>query len=256
MFDKRLLLAALRAVREAELVIMRHYASADVQVRVKEDGTLVTVADVEAERVVRELICNTFPDHAFLGEECGLTDKGRRFTWVLDPIDGTKQFSRRLPLFATELALLADDVPVLGVSNAPAFGELMRACRGDGAFLNDVSIRVSEVSRLEEAAMSFGSLKYFAGQGRAAALFSLANKVRLCRGIGDAWSYHLLAQGKIDIMIEAATRLWDVAAMAVIIEEAGGRVTDLDGHPISPDTRSALATNGLLHDQVLEVLRV
>ncbi len=249
-----LLAIALQAVKEAEKVI-RNYLDQDIRSELKEDQSPVTIADREAEETIKNVILSKFPDHTFYGEEGEKVDLNNHkgYTWIIDPIDGTKSYLRRNPLFATQLALLHDGEFVLGVSNAPLMGELVYAEKGQGCFLNDMRISVSAVDSVQDSYLSFGSLKYFTKHGNIQALLSLAENAKWARGIGDFWSYHLLAQGKLDIMIEADTKLWDIAAMKVIIEEAGGTVTQLDGKPVNPSTTTLLATNSKLHETVVQL---
>jgi len=244
---------ALEAVKEAEQIILK-YLDSGVRAELKEDQSPVTVADREAEEKIKQVILSQFPDHTFYGEEGEKIDLENHhgYTWIIDPIDGTKSYLRHNPLFATQLALLHNGEFVIGVSNAPLLHELVYAEKGKGCFFNDQPIKVSEISTVEDAYMSFGSLKYFTKHNNIDQLLSLAESAKWARGIGDFWSYHLLAQGKLDIMIEADTKLWDIAAMKVIIEEAGGTVSQLDGSPVDYTTTTFLATNGKLHQQIID----
>lgn len=246
------MLVALEAVKKAEAVIL-HYWEDGVRAKLKPDQSPVTLADIEAEKVILEYLRSNFPDHSFLGEESGEDVHNQDFLWVVDPIDGTKNFLRKLPLFATQLALFRKGELVLGVSNAPILKELIYAEKGKGAMMNDKALQVSKLSKLSEAYMSFGGIHYFQQTKQLDKLLALHEKTRGHRGIGDFWSYHLLAQGKIDLMLEAKTKIWDIAACALIVEEAGGRVTELSGKPISLESTSILASNGLLHEEVQEV---
>lgn len=240
---------ALEAVKAAELVIMKYYQT-DVVVDTKADNSPVTIADREAEQIIREHITRAFPAHKILGEEGEKPSLSPGdFVWVIDPIDGTKSFIRHHGLFGTQLALMHGEDIILGVSNIPVLGELLYAEYGMGCYLNGNPVHVSTVDKPADAYMSYGSVKYFTRLGKTEQLLAFAEKLKWARGIGDCWSYHLLAQGKIDIMIEADIKLWDIAALKVIIEEAGGRMTDLDGSPIGFETRTILASNGFLHEQ-------
>lgn len=245
---------ALKAVKEAEKSIL-HYLNQGVRAELKADLSPVTVADREAEEIIKRTISATFPDHAFYGEEGEKInlENHKGYTWIIDPIDGTKSYLRQNPLFATQLALLHDGDFVLGVSNAPLLQETVYAQKGGGCFLNGQRVYVSDISSLNDAYVSFGSLKYFTKHDTIEQLLTLTEQARWARGIGDFWSYHLLAQGKLEVMIEADTKLWDVAAMKVIIEEAGGTVTQLDGSPITTATTSLLASNGRFHDKLIAV---
>lgn len=240
---------ALEAVRAAETIIMKYYQT-DVAVDTKADNSPVTAADREAEQIIREHITRAFPTHKILGEEGEKPSiASGDFVWVIDPIDGTKSFIRHHGLFGTQLALMHGDDIILGVSNVPVLGELLYAEAGQGCYLNGKEVHVSTVKSLDAAYMSFGSVKYFTRLGKTEQLLTFAEKLKWARGIGDCWSYHLLAQGKIDIMVEADIKLWDIAALKVIVEEAGGCMTELDGSPIGFGTKTILATNGLLHHQ-------
>ena len=246
-----LLALAVEAARAAGAVAMRYFES-DLPIDTKPDRTPVTRADREAEALIRQMITAQHPDHRFLGEEMG-GQAAAGTVWIIDPIDGTKNFIRGLPFFAVQLALHHDGVPVLGVSFAPVLDELLAAERGLGATCNGVPIRVSRISRLEESFVSHGGLDVFDTQGRTAALLELGRRVTSIRGHGDFYGYHLLARGKVDAMLEAGISPWDIAALRVIVTEAGGSFTDLAGD--SPELpANSLATNGLLHDAIARIM--
>ncbi|MBL8121330.1 inositol-phosphate phosphatase [Candidatus Saccharibacteria bacterium] len=246
---------ALEAVKAAERIIMGYYDTS-LDVEKKTDDSPVTIADKEAENKIREVILAAFPDHTVYGEE-GAKDIGPEdsYTWVVDPIDGTKSFIRHHGLFGTLLALYHKGEIIVGVSNMPAIGELMYAEKGKGAYLNKSRVTVSDVGSLKDAYMSYGSVKYFTQVGKQDALLGLAEQTRWARGIGDCWSYHLLAQGKLDIVAEAKTKIWDVAALKVIVEEAGGRMSTLSGGVIDFSLTDDVATNGRLHDEVVAAFK-
>jgi histidinol-phosphatase len=175
--------------------------------------------------------------------------------WLVDPIDGTKSFVRRYPMFSTQIAVMRRGRLELGVSCAPVFGETAWAERGAGAFLDGAPLAVSRIARLEEATLSTGNLRSLAVGTRWAAFGKLVARLDRVRGYGDFLHYHLLAAGKIDAVLESDIHILDIAALTVIVEEAGGRVTDLEGAPIGGDTRSILATNGALHEPILDALQ-
>lgn len=244
---------ALTAVARAEKAIMRIY-SRPIRHTLKADLTPVTIADKQAEKIIIATIKARFPEHAFFGEEMGRQGNSE-YTWVIDPIDGTKNFIRHIPLFGTQLALMKSGRPVLGVSNMPALKELIYAERGRGAFCNGRRIRVTQTARLADAGITFGGVRQFLQEDSLARLTRPVEAVHYARGIGDCWCYHLLAQGKIDGMIEARVSIWDVAAAAVIVTEAGGRATDLHGRELSFDSTNIMATNKRLHSAMLALVR-
>lgn len=242
--------AAIEAVRAAEAVIRRHY-SRNLRVDLKEDRSPVTIADVESEQAIRKILEERFPEHGFYGEETGQEHLDAEYLWLVDPIDGTKSFVRRSPYFSTQIALMHRGELVLGVSNAPIFGELAWAARGEGAWLDDEPVRVSEIDTLDEATLSTGNLKSLAGSAAWGGLGRLFRAVNRTRGYGDCFHYHQLASGRLDVVLESDVSILDVAACAVIVREAGGEVTTLDGGPIRLDSTSILASNGRLHEQVM-----
>ena len=246
------LAAALEAAAAAARVVRTHYQRS-VAVTLKADQSPVTAADVEAEQAIRGVLMTRFPAHAFFGEETGRSGTGDSL-WLVDPIDGTKAFVREYPMFSTQVALMRAGELVLGVSNAPLYGELAWAERGAGAWLNDRPLRVSAIDRLEAAALSAGNLKTLAAGPRWSRYGALVARVGRIRGYGDFLHYHLLAAGKIDAVVETDVSILDIAALVTIVEEAGGRFTDLDGRPVGLATTTVLASNGVLHDALLDAL--
>jgi histidinol-phosphatase len=246
---------AIAAVKAAQEIILSYYQS-DITVEIKDDQTPVTVADQQAEATIKQIITDAFPDHTFFGEEGEKVDlqNHKGFTWIIDPIDGTKSFIRGFPLFGTLLALLHDGELIVGVSNAPVWGELIYAAKGEGAFLDDKRLHVSKVDQLQEAYLSNGRLKYFEDIDKIPQLLALSRKAKWARGLGDFWIYHLVAEGKVDIMMEGSIKFWDIAAAKVIVEEAGGTMTQLDGKPITYQSTTALATNRILHPEVVAAM--
>lgn len=239
--------AALDAARAAADVI-RHYYRRQLDVTLKADNSPVTQADVEAEQTIRRLLQTRFPDHGFFGEETGSERTDAEYLWLVDPIDGTKSFVRRYPFFSTQIALMHRGRVIVGVSSAPAFDELAWAEAGRGAFLDDAPIRVSDVTEIAAATISSGNLATLARGPRWAGWGTVVAEVSRIRGYGDFYHYHLLASGRIDAVVESDVNVLDVAALSLIVEEAGGRFTDLDGAPLSLQTTSVLATNGRLHE--------
>ena len=245
--------AALAAARAAADVIGAHYRK-NPTVRTKADDSPVTEADVRAEEVIRATLDRHFPGYGFYGEETGPHAIEAENVWLVDPIDGTKSFVRECPFFSTQIALLRAGKLVLGVSSAPVYGELAWAEQGAGAWLNEHPVRVSAVADLGGAVVSTGNLKTLARSPRWQRLGGLIPRVSRIRGYGDFVHYHLLARGSLDVVIESDVTILDIAALTVIVREAGGTFTDLEGAAVDLGTRSVLATNGLLHQRVLEAL--
>ena len=235
--------------------ISRAYYRSNISVTTKEDLTPVTQADVECEQMIRKIILGAFPDHGFYGEETGKTQESAENLWLVDPIDGTKAFVRQYPFFSTQIALMCDGELVLGVSCGTMFEELAWAERGCGAWLNGERLRVSDIDDPERAAISTGNLKSLAMSDGWARLGDLVAQSYRIRGYGDYYHYHLLAAGKIEAVIESDVNILDIAAVAVIVEEAGGRLTDLNGAKPGMNTRSVLAANPGLHKKYLEHLK-
>ena len=246
--------AALDAARAAADVIRSLYQR-NLRVETKADKSPVTEADVKAEEVIRETLSRHFPSYGFYGEETGRHDMDAESIWLVDPIDGTKSFVRECPFVSTQIALRRAGRLVLGVSSAPAYGELAWAETGEGAWLDGKPIRVSGVDALESAIVSTGNLKTLAGSPRWARYAELVKRVNRIRGYGDFVHYHLLARGALDVVVESDVNILDIAALTVIVREAGGTFTNLDGGDIDLDTTSVLATNGRLHDEVAALMR-
>jgi histidinol-phosphatase len=247
------LATALEAARAAAEVVRRYYRS-NLAVTIKADKSPVTEADVETEKTIRGIIAARFPDHGFYGEETGSSALDAEYLWLVDPIDGTKAFVREYPMFSTQIALMHRGRLIVGVSSAPAYGELAYGEIGVGAWLNEVPIAVSRIDTLESAALSTGNLKTLATGPRWPAVGRMIGRLSRIRGYGDFLHYHLLASGRIDAVIESDVNILDVGACAVIVEAAGGRFTDLEGQPMALDSTSVLATNGVLHPAVLAAL--
>lgn len=234
-------MAAAQAAADAAEAVIRHYYEAGVEVETKPDATPVTRADIESEQAIRAVIRECFPNHGFYGEETGQSDIDADHVWLIDPIDGTKSFVRRYPMFSTQIALMHRGELILGVSNAPLFGQRAWAEKGQGAFLDGQRVHVATTASVEEATLSMGNLKSLALSPCWADLGALVARVNRVRGYGDFYHYHLLANGSIDLIVESDVNILDVAALAVIVREAGGIVTDLAGGPLTLHTRDVLA---------------
>jgi histidinol-phosphatase len=243
---------ALALADVADEITMRHFRSPELEVETKADLTPVSVADRAAEQALRDTIARERPGEAVVGEELG-ADGDSAARWILDPIDGTKHYVRGIPLWATLIALERGGGLAAAVVSAPALGTRWWAARGEGAFANGRRIRVSPLPRLEEAAFSHAGVGSFDKHGHGAALRALSERAWMERAYGDFWQHMLVAEGRLEFAVEASVNLWDLAAVQLIVEEAGGRFTDFDG-AARPDGGSGLSSNGLLHDEVLAVL--
>lgn len=248
------LTVALEAVAKAEQIAMRYFGH-NPTVRIKPDSSPVTRADIEAEAAIVQTIRAHFPDHAILGEESGMSRADSDFMWIIDPIDGTKNFMRGIPLFGIEIALTHKGAPIVGVSSVPALGERLFAQKGYGAFLNtpDQPVHVSAVDRVKDAYINFGGLNRFIHRGEGQHLLRTIAAAGRVRSTGDAYAFHLLATGRCDAVIEPSISFWDIAALAAIVTAAGGECTDLQGHLPGMDIKSAVFSNGLLHQPLMDL---
>lgn len=249
-------LQAARDAAQAAAVVIRSLYQQNLRIRTKADATPVTEADVRAEEAIRAILTERFPSYGFYGEETGQHAMNAENVWLVDPIDGTKSFVRECPFFSTQIALMRAGRMVLGVSSAPAYDELAWAEEGTGAWLNDKRIHVSRVAELSGAIVSSGNLKTLARSAQWGRYGELIGKVSRIRGYGDFVHYHLLARGSLDAVIESDVNILDIAALTVLVREAGGTFTDLEGGAVTLNTTTVLATNGPLHSTVLEALRI
>ena len=250
--------SALVAAREAAAAaadVIRHYWHRGVDVEWKADATPVTVADREAEQAIRKILQAALPQASIYGEEFGLDGERGGLMWLVDPLDGTKSFVRRTPFFSTQIALMDGDELVLGVSSAPVFGETMWASIGGGAWRDGERVQVADTRSIEQASLSIGNVRTLTADARWDALGALIRDSNRIRGYGDFCHYHLLARGCLDLVIESDVNILDIAALAVIVREAGGVFTDLDGAPLTLDTRSVLAGAPAIHAHALPRLR-
>ena len=245
--------AAFRAA-EAAAQISRAYYAGNFTVKTKADMTPVTQADVECEEKIREIIQAEFPLHGFFGEETGQTQSDADYLWLVDPIDGTKSFVRQYPFFSTQIALMHAGEIIIGVSNGTMMNEFAWAERGQWAWLNGDRLQVSEIDTIERAALSTGNLKTLAGGDGWQEFGEVVNTVDRIRGYGDFYHYHLLAAGKIDAVVESDVNVLDIAALSVIVVEAGGVFTDMEGKAPGLETTSVLAANPVLHEKLLNAL--
>jgi histidinol-phosphatase len=243
------LAVARQAARRADEIAMGYF-NGELEVERKSDASPVTEADRACERAIRSTLLDAFPDHAIFGEEYGQRGQGD-LLWLVDPIDGTRSFIRGLPFWSVQIALMVEGELVLGVSSAPAFGEQAWAVAGRGAWLNGARVSCQDCESIDAADLSFGNLRSLArgpGWAWAGQLFARAAR---CRAYGDFYSYHRLADGGQDGVIESDVNILDIAALTVLVREAGAVITDLAGNAIDLDTTSILAASPRLHALLL-----
>ncbi|MCC7535553.1 MAG: hypothetical protein HUU20_06465 [Pirellulales bacterium] len=226
---------------------------AGVLIEKKPDRSPVTNADQRVEARLRGFLARTFPDHGFLGEESGESEGKAAFRWIVDPIDGTRAFMRGLPSWSLLVGLEAEGVPVVGVSLLPALGALFVGVRGDGATRDGRPLRVSSIERLEDAMIMHGGLEQFTEQGRSQMLIELGRRAYSARGFADMMGHAAVLEGKADAVVDPRVKPWDLCAVAVLLREAGGRLTDFNGNETIYGG-DALATNGRIHDELLALV--
>ncbi len=260
-------LAALEAARSASTLIRKAYRGS-FEMHFKPDATPVTEVDVASERAIKAVLHRHFPDHGFYGEELGREQPDAEYLWLIDPIDGTKSFVRGYPVFSIQIGLMHRGQLVAGVSCAPCWnvempgGETLWAERGAGAWqlpedgnvANSTRLQVAQTSRLDKAILSTGNLARLTRTPAWARLGEVIRSVHRIRGYGDFLHYHWLASGRLDAVVESDVNILDISALAVIVREAGGTFTDLEGHELTLDTRSVLASVPALHAGLLNAL--
>jgi histidinol-phosphatase len=244
---------AIEAARKAGQLAMRYFDGA-FTVEWKSDHSPVTVADREAEQLLRKTLLDAFPHDGFLGEESGDTPGSSGFRWIIDPIDGTRSFVRGIPIWATMVGLEYKGELIAGVVYLPALNMTYRALRGYGAYRDDRRIHVSSVDSLARAHIYYSSITWFAKVGHDQNFMKLYNLTERQRGFGDFYGFVLVAQGSGDVMVEHGVHPWDLGALIPIVEEAGGRMTAWDDR-IDIEKPDVLASNGLLHEAALRIIR-
>lgn len=254
MFSSELVFA-LDICERAGVVAMEHFDKG-IDVESKEDGSPVTAADKKCERLIREAIAQKFPQDAILGEEEGEseTNSSAPRRWIIDPIDGTYNYARAIPIFSTLLALEKDGEIVLGVVYNPAMNEIFWAEKGLGAFRNGKRIHVSQISELGNSQFNFGALSRIHAAGLWGGFTKLVETTVRQRGLGDYLGFAHVFEGKAEAHLEVGVKVWDLAPMKVIVEEAGGTYSDLEGGK-SVHTGSCLVSNGKVHEQFLATLK-
>jgi len=242
---------ALQLADLADSISLSRFGASDLRVETKPDLTPVSDADRAVEDALRIAIEAARPGDAVLGEELGGGEATGDVLWVIDPIDGTRNYVRGIPIWATLIALEREGELAASVASAPALGRRWWASRGGGAFADGSAIRVSGVRRIEDATFCYTSARSFAKAGLGERFLELAARCWVERGFGDFWMHMLVAEGAADVAVDASLQRWDVAAVQLIVEEAGGRFSALDGSPHEPDA-PALSTNGALHEAIVD----
>ena len=230
------------------------YFQTNVGVELKEDNSPVTIADRQAERVMRELIEQRYPQHSILGEEEGETRPGASFRWILDPIDGTKSFVAGVPMYTVLVGLEREGVPVVGAVAIPPSNELITAAIGQGCLWNGRSVRASTTTSLAQAVISTTDVQHMYENNKGPAFDRLRSRAKMVRGWGDAYGHMLVATGRIDVMLDALMSPWDCGALVPILHEAGATFTDWNGITTIYGG-NAISTNGILFDQVMQTIR-
>lgn len=248
----RALEVARAAAARAGEIAMAHFRR-PIEVERKADASPVTEADRACERAIREILLAAFPDHAIFGEEYGRSGR-HRCLWLVDPIDGTRSFIRGLEFWSVQIALMVDGALVLGVSAAPPFGETAWAVAGQGAWLDGRRLAVAEADSIERMDLSLGNVRSLARSAAWSRIGELVGRAARTRGYGDFYAYHRLAAGGLDAVIESDVSILDIAALTVIVREAGGVVTELSGAAIGLESGSVLAAPPTLHARLLSLL--
>jgi histidinol-phosphatase len=245
--------AALDAAQHAGQFALQYFDQG-IAVEWKSDHSPVTMADRGAEDLLRKTLLGKFPGDGFLGEERGDTPGTSGYRWIIDPIDGTRSFVRGVPLWACMIGLEYKGELIAGVVNLPAMKQVFHALRGNGAFRDERRIRVSDVATLDKAHVYYSSISWFKKAGHDQQFLNLVSATERQRGFGDFYGFVMVAQGSGEIMVEHGVHAWDIAAIAPIIEEAGGKLTAWDGK-LDIERPDVLATNGILHEQTLKIIR-
>lgn len=232
--------------------IINNYFRNDYSVETKDDQSPVTIADKKAEEVMRELIMKSYPEHGIIGEEFGKHNENAEYTWILDPIDGTKSFILGTPLFGTLIALTKDDKPILGVINHSVLNQYLIG-DNDTAVLNGEEVKVRECKDVEDAVLITSDHKLVSDYQDGKKFDELVSKVNIYRGFGDCYGYYLLATGYADIMVDPIMSIWDITAVIPVIEGAGGKITNWHGET-AVKSNSCIATAGKIHEDVISIL--
>lgn len=243
---------AIKAAKEGGQIALGYFKHVP-RVNYKPDKTPVTKADIEAEKAIRKIILNKFPDHGFIGEELENTNPKAKYQWVVDPIDGTKSFVRGIKDWGTLLAVLEDGKPIIGIYNSPATNEIFTCRKGKGTYLNNKKTHVSKVKDLEKSFIVHSSINHFIASNNVDNIVTIAKTAQGKRGASDCNGLNMLLKGQADVNISGHGSIWDYAAPAILTEEAGGKFTDFAGR-FSLTSDTGIFSNGLVHKQVLNIL--
>ncbi len=245
---------ALKVVKASERITLKYFRS-KFRVDYKSDKSPVTIADKSCEKFLIGELSKKFPEHGFFGEEFGDNSEGHEYRWIIDPIDGTRNFTRGIPYWGTLCGLEHEGEIIAGIMSLPALKKTYYASRKHGAFCNGKRIRVSKLKELEKSSIVYGGLKYFLGTKYEKGFLDITNLSYHDRGFGDCFGYTFVAEGEAEAMLDPIVSPWDVAAIKPIIEEAGGIFTDFEGNA-TVYAKTALAANPYLHAALLEKLRL
>lgn len=247
-----MLKTAIEAAKKSAEVTLKYFNNQPT-IQYKIDKTPVTIADQQAEKLIRKIVSKRFPNHGFVGEEFGNTKPNAQYKWVIDPIDGTKSFIRGIKYWGTLISVLKDNEPIIGVYSSPATGEIFWAEKGKGTFLNGKRIQLSKISQLEKSFIGYGSIHYFQKHNKTKQLLKLCESSQSRMGSSDCQGFNYLLKGQIDAFIFAHAYIYDIAAHVVLVKEAGGRFCDFNGDEILTND-NGIFTNGLLHSKILKIL--
>lgn len=239
--------------KEAGQIALKYFDH-DLEVTGKPDNTPVTKADLEAEKYIRRQITHKFPSHGIIGEEFKAVNAGSKYTWVIDPVDGTKSFVRGIKGWGTLLALLENKRPIIGIYYSPANDEIFYCQKGKGTFFNEKKVRLSKVNDIRKSFFVHSSINHFVKWDKVDKIVKLAELAQGKRGASDCDGINMLLKGQADFNISGRGSIWDYAAPAILTEEAGGKFTDINGK-YSLTSETAVFSNGLLHNQVLNILK-
>jgi histidinol-phosphatase len=241
---------AIEAARKAANYALKYYGK-QIEFTKKKDSTVLTQVDKDVEEIIKSIIKKKFPDAKFVGEETGGIKNNENF-WTIDPIDGTRHFIKSTPFWSVLISLIINGQPAVGVSYTPCLNETVYAEKEKGAYINNKKISVSKIDKLSNSMLMLGSLRFFKNKMHIA--LKLIDQCASTRSIVSPYQYHLLASGRCEIALDVNGKIWDLAPFKIIVEEAGGKFTNWQGKPWAIDDAGCIATNGLVHDEVMSII--